>query len=134
MHFWVYFYIKFWYNYFQKPTAYKEIVMDYYFGENEIHETPKQAEQTHIRKKDFNATLSAIFLVAAILLFVGSLVCGILFGFTEITRFNASTKLITERVFEIWKFLLFFFVGIGSGGSLLGTSFVFKALSKKGKK
>jgi len=107
--------------------------MDYYFGENYNPEEEVIEKKPRV-KKDTYKKLSVIFLIAAITLFVGAIVCGTLFGFTEITRFNASTKLITERVFEIWKFLLFFFVGIGSGGSLLGTSFVFKALSKKGKK
>ena len=119
---------------FRKTTAYKEIVMDYYFGDNEIQQTPEAEQKNHTRKKDPNTTLSTIFLVAAILIFVSALVCGVLFSFTDITRFTASTTLIHETVFEVWKFLLFLFVGIGSGGSLLGTSFVFKALSKKGKK
>lgn len=80
-------------------------------------------------KKDKFMLLCIIFRVSAIIIFLGSIVCGVLFGFSEITRFTASTTIVKETVFEVWKLLLFLFSGIGSGGALLGCSFAFKELS-----
>ncbi len=81
-------------------------------------------------KKSSNLIKRDIFRVLAVVFVIASLICGILFATVEVTRFTSSFKIVTEEVFEWWKALMFWFIGLIGGATFLGISSVFDELEK----
>ncbi len=110
---------------------------NYYFlgNEQEIkreHKHEEKAEKAgkkEMRRKKLHF-YSMLFRAAAVLVLILALACAIIFGYTDTSRLTNSLTIVTERVFELWRAVLFSFVGLSSGGCLWGISTVFEVLEK----
>ncbi len=99
-----------------------------------MNESVKSEQDEKTSKKDERRRkmrfYSLLFRTAAVLVLLLSVVCAVVFGYTDTARLTSSLTVVTERVFELWRALLFSFVGISCGGCLWGVSTVFDILSK----
>ncbi len=92
-------------------------------------------EKSRERKKSKYARNKILFRVMAIVILLASVACGIIFSFTETSRFVPGVlSVVNETVFEVWRLVLFLIVGISGAASLWATSEVFAVLDKKSKR
>lgn len=108
----------------------------YFFGnedqtqpENKIEVEPEKISKKEMRKKQMRF-YSMLFRMAAVLVLLLAVVCAIIFGYTDTARLTNSLTVVTERAFELWRAVLFGFVGLSCGGCLWGVSTVFDVLGK----
>lgn len=110
---------------------------NYYFLGDEYQKQPEKKEEAEpektskkeLRKKQMRF-YSMLFRVAAVLVLLIAVVCAIVFGYADTSRLTNSLTVVTERAFELWRAVLFGFVGLSCGGCLWGISTVFDVLGK----
>lgn len=99
-----------------------------------INEEPVLPEKPKNKYK----AVSIIFKIVAVLIFLSSIACGIAFGYTEQTILVPYGGIDgpffdTERVFELWRAVLFGIVGFSNGLCLFAISEIFRIIGKKKK-
>lgn len=90
-------------------------------------------DQKYQKKINMYHANKIVFRVMAILIFVISVSCGIIFSFTETTMLTKELLVMTTKSFEVWRAVLFFIVGLSGGASLWSVSEVFNMLDAKSK-
>ena len=90
------------------------------------------AHERKAPKKNNYSLLSLTFKILAAIVLIAGVVLGLVLAPDSIRHYDLSKKMfITSETFELWRALIFWFVGFCSALCLFAVSMVFGALSKR---